>query len=256
MVRLIVHLGAAKCGSSALQRYFADNHNALKQNGILIPSKRMGTEAAEIEGHQLWFFEYLRPFGPEQKEVFTNRIKQICAVSESQQVNTIVISAENLINPNGFHRLFEEIHDFAAPEFVLYIRRQDDYIISAWQQWYLKRGQPFDLFLKSQAGQIANWHEWLLPWEETVGRERISVRRYGRHYLTDGDIVKDFMTAMALSCDGCSPPTGLANRSFDEAIGRMGGRVPDVFKDIHDNRFYDTLVYAIGEKALKNPMNP
>ncbi len=37
MLRLIVHLGAAKCGSSALQLYFANNCAALKRNGVLIP---------------------------------------------------------------------------------------------------------------------------------------------------------------------------------------------------------------------------
>jgi hypothetical protein len=250
-LRLVVHLGAAKCGSSALSWYLADNRSALRRNGVLVPGKLMDF-VSDVDGHHVWFFENLRPYEAEQQRIFSNRLARLRAAAEGEGLNTIIISAANLINPGGFHRLFTTVDKLFDPKFIVYIRRQDDYIISAWQQWYLKRGDSFERFLADNVGKVANWYNQLLPWEEAVGRDRITVRRYGSRYFRNGDVVDDFITTTALNSEGCTALRPTHNRSFDEAIGRMASRIPDVFKDIHDNNFYNTFVYAIGEKAFKS----
>ena len=150
-----------------------------------------------------------------------------------------------------FHKAFDGVVDTFEVDAILYARRQDDYIISAWQQWYLKRGEPLSEFLRANIGRIANWNDLLLPWERVLGENRIRVRRYGSIYLQDGDVVSDFMTTMKLAGPGYQPLTGGINISISEVIGRMGHRIPDVFKNIHDNRFYRAMTYAIGDKAFK-----
>ena len=250
MVRLIVHIGGAKCGSSALQRYLANNAAALRKNGVLIPGSKLDMDS-EIDGHQLWFYEQMRPFGPDQHKAFFNRLGRLRVLADKEGLNTVIISGENLINPHGFHNLFTGIEKLFEPEVILYARRQDDYIISAWQQWYLKRGVPLATYLEQNVGKTADWSDQLLPWEEVIGQKRIRVRRYGKQYLLKGDIVEDFMTTMRVPAEGCAPLNILINRSFSEVVGRMASRVPDVFTNIHDNRFYGAMTYAIGEPAFK-----
>ncbi len=170
----------------------------------------------------------------------------------AEGLNTIILSGENLINPEGFQRLFAGLDRQFDIQFILYIRRQDDYLASAWLQLDLKQGETVERFLERAAGQpIANWHDQLLPWEEAVGRERIILRRYGRHYLKDGDIVADFNSVTGIEVDGCEPLAMRINPSYSDALGRMASRVADVFEGFHDNRFYEALAYAIGDKAYQ-----
>ena len=249
MVRLVVHLGAAKSGSSALQHYFAKNRAALRANGVLIPDQDMAA-GSNVSGTQLWFFESLRPCGADQQKIFHDRLARLRETADAEGLNTVVISSENLINPRGFHRLFEKVDQSFDLRCLLYVRRQDDYLISAWHQWDMKRGDsPDQLFAKR--AEFGDWHDRLLPWEETVGRDRITVRRFGKSYLTDGDVVSDFVSAIALNTDGCEPLAGFTNRSLDEALGRMASRVPDVFTGPHDNGFYEAFANVLGEEAFK-----
>ena len=46
-------------------------------------------------------------------------------------IKQIVLSAENLSNPMGWHNLFVPVSEKYELEVVLYVRRQDDFLLSA-----------------------------------------------------------------------------------------------------------------------------
>jgi hypothetical protein len=251
-VRLIVHIGAGKTGSSSLQRYLSSNAQQLAENGILIPGIEMTTNS-EVRRLHAQFFETLLPIDETRRILFYNKIRDLVtfACHPDNDLSAIVISGENLINPIGFHQLFKGLDEIVSLQIVAYIRRQDDYIISAWKQWYNKENTDFASFLRQVVGKLGNWKDFLAPWEEAVGKDRIVLRRYGKEQLIGGEIVQDFMAVMNLSQQGCQD-VPRSNRSYSEALVRLGSHVPDLFADAHDNRFFSAMYYAAGESALDN----
>ncbi len=251
MTKLLIHLGASKCGSSALQLHWANNAEILHSQGVIIPDEKLEI-GGKITGHQLWFWENLRPFDDEKAAILHRRLARLAEHAKASGAHTVIVSGENLINPHGFHKVFKGVGRlFDEVEAIVYIRRQDDYIISGWQQWWLKRGLSMEAHLAQEVGKVGNWNANLAPWAEVLGADKIIVRRFMREHLVDGDIVPDFFRSTGLSMDGLAPLRGLINRSFADSIGRMAEQVVDVFDNIHDNRFYDAMIYAIGAKAFK-----
>jgi len=55
MQKLIIHIGAGKCGSSAIQAYLGANAAALRAQGVLIPGLDLTTNA-RVYGQQINFF--------------------------------------------------------------------------------------------------------------------------------------------------------------------------------------------------------
>lgn len=250
MTRLIVHIGAAKCGSSAIQTYLKNNHPKLRDIGVIVPCRRC-TPDGEISGDHIWFFEALRPFDAQKKAAFLDRILKVKNHADQIGASAIVLSAENLINPEGAHSLFAGIEKYFDVEVIAYIRRQDDYLISAWQQWYVKETKDFHGWLDRAAGSIANWADYIQPWESVIEPAKIKIRLFSRPYLLNGDAVDDFFAAVQIPQDSLDPLDEPMNRSFDEALVRVANNVNDVFQSIHDNEFYSAMVFAIGKDAFK-----
>ena len=134
---------------------------------------------------------------------------------------------------------------------VFYVRRQDDFLISSWQQWHLKVFPSLESYLADRVGRVGNWHSMILPWAEAIGDENIVVRPFVREQLKDRDIVSDFCDTINMDKAGLVPLARSANPSFDEALARLAHRVRDVFDGPHDNRFYEVMVRLLGPDALK-----
>ena len=251
MIRLIVHLGAGKCGSSAIQQYLSQRSiPGLRKNGILAPSRTMEA-SGDFDGQQVWYFQSLLPIDESRIVEFRDRLFRLRDQAQLAGCHTIILSGENLIHPVGFHKLFVGTEDHFDLRLLLYIRRQDDFVIAAWQQWYLKKGWTIAQYLSGYARTIGDWAKFLSHWENAFGPARITVRRYGTQYLVDGDVIADFFLATGLNKSGCTELSALINPRINEAIGRMGNRVADVFRDTDDNRFYESFAFAIGEKAFQ-----
>lgn len=250
MTRLIVHIGAAKCGSSAIQIYLKNNQVKLRDIGVIVPCKKCNYDG-DITGDHIWFFEALRPFNAEKQRAFLGRLLKVKDHAEKTGASTIVLSAENLINPEGAHNLFAGLEKYFDVDVVAYIRRQDDYLISAWQQWYVKETKDFKGWLERATGTIANWEDYISPWESVVDPQKIKLRLFLRQDLVNGDAVDDFFATVQISQDSLDPLDEPQNRSFDEALVRLANNVNDVFQSIHDNEFYSAMAFAIGKDAFK-----
>lgn len=250
MTRLIVHIGAAKCGSSAIQAYLMNNQPKLRDIGVVVPCKRC-TYDGDVTGDHIWFFEALRPFDAEKRSAFLDRILKVKDRAEKTGASTIVLSAENLINPDGAHNLFVGLEKYFDLEVIAYLRRQDDYLMSAWQQWYVKETKDFHGWLDRAAGTLANWEDYIRPWESVVEPQKIKLRLFSRPDLVNGDAVDDFFATVRIPQDSLDPLVEPMNRSFDEALVRVANNVNDVFQSIHDNEFYTAMAFAIGKDAFK-----
>jgi len=254
MHKLYIHIGAGKCGSSAIQQFLRWNTPTLTESGILIPSTELSFDGNEF-CNQTWFFQHLLKREPREAwSVVQKRLKTLKDHMEKSGLHTVIISAENLCNPAGFEKLFFECDDFFDVKIVFYIRRQDDFLLSAWQQWGLKISDSFDTWMSKNPNKClwGDWHHYLLPWEEMFGRENVVLRRYARNKLIGGDVVKDFFVSCGLSSEGITIDKPLANRSLNDIITCLAYDANDLFTGTHDNRLYEMFRRFGGPSVYKN----
>lgn len=253
MTQLVVHIGAGKCGSSAIQGFLRFNHARLRSLGVLVPSSQMTAERAGAPGYQVFFFQDLLRREPlEAKAILNRRIDEILELVDERQRRCIVISAENLSNDARFAPMFAGLADRFDLQIVFYVRRQDDFLISAWHQWYLKTRDDFVDWLQEAVGRDGDWSERLSPWEALYGTERICVRRYSRAHLIGGDVVRDFIRVAALPDAEYQYADRETNRSYDEIIGYIAHDARDLFTNANDHGLYHMFSDLLGSAAYKS----
>ena len=186
-LRVILHIGAAKCGSSAIQAYLAQNADALANRGVFVPGPELEFDT-HITGEQIWFFEGVATGGPK----LGHRMAHLLREAQAKHASTLIISAENICNHPSLAAPMAEALTGHDCKIVFYVRRQDDFLISSWQQWNLKRFDTVDEFLRARAGIDACWLDMILPWACAFGDDRICVRPFVRSELANGDVVDDF----------------------------------------------------------------
>ncbi len=246
---VILHIGGAKCGSSAIQAYLRNNASALADKGVVLPGTKLDF-CSEVTGEQIWAFEGAANGGMNGDQL-SERLTNLFAEADERGARQIVVSAENLCNHPTLARTLGRTCGNRAAKIVFYVRRQDDFLISSWQQWHLKLFDSFETFLADRVGKVANWNSMIVPWADEFGDDNVTVRPFSRDHLKDKDVVADFCEIAEISQEDLKPLHRPANPSFDEALARLAHRVRDVFDDQHDNRFYEVMVRLLGQDALK-----
>ncbi len=246
---LILHIGGAKCGSSAIQAFLRQNAEMLAERDIALPGKHLDF-ASEVTGEQIWAFEDAATGGPGMGDL-PDRLSALMTAADEKGARQIVLSAENICNHPQLANVVETACAHRAVKVVFYVRRQDDFLISSWQQWHLKVFGSLEAYLADRVGRVGNWYNMITPWADAFGDDKIVVRPFVRDQLKDGDVVADFCDAAGLDSTGLSPLSRAANPSFDEALARLAHRANDVFEGPHDNRFYEVMVRLLGKDALK-----
>lgn len=247
-MKVILHIGGSKCGSSAIQAYLRQNVSALADQGVAVPGKEMDFQST-VSGEQIWFFE--NAAGQKDIARIVAQVRAMLEQAKQDNKNAVIISAENICNHSFLAPALKQAISDTAAQVVFYVRRQDDFLISGWQQWHLKHFDSISAYLADRVGRVGNWHQMIVPWADAFGDECISVRPFVRHHLKSGDVVADFFDLIGVSQDTLSPLNRVANPSFDEALGRIAHRVKDVFDDQHDNTFYEVMIRLLGASALK-----
>src|SRR3954447_8495158 len=153
-IELILHPGHSKCGTTSIQSYLYNNMKLLEEQQTFLPDSRCqfsfesATEPSE-QNYPLWYFESFI-LGETDLSLFERRMEEVLKRAVDTRCKRIVISSENLSNLHQKHTL--DLHRVLAARFprvqvIYYIRRQDDWILSAWQQWGHKTGKPIDAWV-------------------------------------------------------------------------------------------------------------
>ena len=248
--KLILHIGANKTGSSAIQRFLALNHLALREEGIVVPNKDL--EVAErIGGHHVFSFQELLTDPPEGRKRLEDAMDALDAASP--EASAILLSAENLTANSTAPSLFESLVEKYDVRVILYIRRQDELILSSWQQWHSKIWTDFWAWVLSIVGRLGDWRAHLQSWEKVIPRDKISVRLYERPKLEGGDVIADFHSVLDVSrpMNDLRYPKHVVNPSFSDAVMDLVKGNNLIFRDVHDNDFYNFVVEMTGDKYKK-----
>jgi hypothetical protein len=248
--KLIVHIGANKTGSSAIQRFLALNCGLLRASGIVVPDNEFSLSDRPQGFHVFGFEKLLRQAdGRVQLEQAIDRVADAAA-----DASTIILSAENLAANGNAPALFKGLAERFDLQVILYVRRQDEYLLSTWQQWYSKIGTDFWAWAISAIGGLGNWQRYLENWESVVPPDRICVRVFERQKLDGADVIRDFCNRCGISrpFEEFAYPDGTVNPSFSEAVMDLVKGNKLIFKDVHDNDFYNLVLEATGHRYVKN----
>lgn len=251
-IKLVVHIGAAKCGSTSIQYMLSLNRALFAERGIVIPDEQL-EETGNCSGNQIAFFQSFSNRLADGQVEIANRLQRLVQAARSHPVRMIVLSAENLCNPEGFEQLFAPAAEDFDLKVVVYVRRQDDYIASAWQQWFVKDYPDFLTFALQQAGKFGNWKNAIEPWSELYGNDRIAVRLFEKDKFRWGTLLTDFAEAAALDPTGAEVSFPSINPSYTNAVTDIASALRDLFDGIHDNRLYEMFYHGAGAPALKQP---
>ena len=212
----IIHMGAAKTGSSTLQEFFHLNRGRLRAAGVLYPSspgarnhsllaeccidpaREPATDAAEQRN---------RVF----REAFADEIAR-----DKDGMDYLLVSSElfhaRLWNAGEIERLKALLDPWCSSwRIVFYMRRQDRYATSL-HSTHLRRGGGSDDLLEVLNPHHFKYGHILELWSGVFGAESMLPRVFERGALVDDDVVADFVAAsgLPLSLADCKRP---ANRN-------------------------------------------
>ena len=240
--KIILHIGASKTGSSAIQAFIRANLDFFNAQGFVIPDRMMGL-TTKITGEHVMSLQELAT-DPDPARI--NDAFRLLRDKPAKD-KTILISAENLCNL-GLHRRFADALEGFDASVVLYIRRQDELLTSAWQQWHSKLESDFNAWLLKGLRHYGHWDRVIDQWESVVGKGRVTVRLFDRAEMVEGDLLRDF-----LHCLGLDPKTdepefdiGSVNPSYSDIITPLVAGNRDIFRDSHDSAFYNMVGQLTG----------
>lgn len=249
---LVLHIGANKTGSSAIQEFLCLNAQRLADRGVMVaPADLM--PGGPVSGQHVPFLEHLRDDMANGRKIVAERV--FLLMRELPAGGKLVVSAENLSNLNGTHELFADAVAQHPTGVVLYIRRQDELLLSSWQQWGSKESADFWAWMIAQVGRRGNWRLALEPWEELVPRNRIAIRIYDRTRLHGQNVIADYLHTLGLADDigAFEVPANTSNPSYSEAVLDFVKGNPLLFRDIHDNTTYEMIEKFTGDRFHRNP---
>lgn len=247
--RLLLHVGGPKCGSSAIQAALAANSAALAARGVLLASDRLDAEGGFIHG-QVGYFDELKGRSDSAAEL-AGRFRQLAVAMDECAADTLVISAENLLLQTGAADMLIPPARAAGftPEVVAYVRRWDDFLIAAWQQWGIKTHDSPEAYWQDHG--FPSWFAGLQAWEHQAGRPALKVFPFRRDLFPEGDVAAHFFDVTGLSFPDMLRPRPV-NPSTSEPLSDLMNRARDLFADENDNDVLGILAPLIGPAAYKS----
>jgi hypothetical protein len=245
---LVLHIGANKTGSSAIQSFIRANLELLEGNGYAVPDAELGWSQRITGFHVFGLADILAEGSSSDRctAVFDELMQQAPAGK------SVLISAENLSNP-GSHRFFQDVCARYSTRILIYIRRQDELLTSTWQQWNSKIETDLNAWIVRALRSTGNWGQILDAWEQVAGRAALTVRIYERKEFRDGNIIYDFMDWLGLGHFSAEArlPDEETNPSYSDFITPLVVGNRNIFRDVHDNDFYKMVGKLTGEAYAK-----
>ena len=267
-MKLYLHIGTEKTGTTSVQKFFRVNRDLLAENAILYPvtpgdQKHQGLAVAALRLSKLG--EMRKTFGirtPDEARKFRDDlVSGLTKEFSSKPYKTVVISSEHLSSRVLDDEEVQWLKDFLSPFFeeitiIVYIRRQDDYLLSTYST-SVKSGVTYLLDMPTEQIVENRYNHWamLSRWAGVFGRERIVCRKFERSGMVSGDIVDDFLAIAGIDKSGYERPEDV-NESLDaESLEflRLFNKHVSQFSQSGANPMRDNLVPLLS-KISRGPL--
>lgn len=201
-MKLIMHIGGHKSGSTTIQSGLKKNHKNLVEQRILYP-----TTALTICAHHNIPFSvkrqkigFITKNGPESLEYYTNEMIKEAKVAE---VETVVISSEEFItfSDSDIKSITSFLEIFDNVKVIAYLRNQIDLIESAYKFNVLwdatKETIPFKEYLSNNLH--SKYHEYekrLEPWMSAHANTDVVVKNF--HDEIEKGLLENFIKEIGI----------------------------------------------------------
>ena len=205
---MVLHIGTGKTGTSSVQFFLRDNRDRLLELGHLYPKSPGGARHGRLSLFVKSDEELLSaPNWYRQKQsdpaAFRKAFQhQLFSEIESSGVSRVILSDEVLYGCSdpALRRLRGFTDRIAASlRLVVYLRRQDDQMVSRYQQM-VKTGEVRRLaeWAEQDMARIYDYHARLRTWAGLLEPTRFVVRRFERDRFVDGSLHQDFLDAVGV----------------------------------------------------------
>ncbi len=211
-MKVILHIGTGKTGTTSLQKFFHLNRSLLENNGILFPHSVGYTNHIEVAMYgisdiskikQSLFLKKQNVCTLNEKNLFDYTVEQKLSaeLTNSKNLKFLLISSEHL---STSLRSFEEVQKIKllfdklkleVTCIIIYLRDQVSYLFSNFSTRVLlgsKTGYRPCLPTKLGISPI-NYAHTLNMWESSFPKAEIQVRIFEKNNLKNSDIITDFL---------------------------------------------------------------
>jgi hypothetical protein len=245
---LYLHIGLGKTGTTALQEFFWSNRKQLSEFGIDYPDYAVIAGAHHVVSpHQPNFLQAI-PFQPVEKwapEIAKSEQQNILLSSE-----LIAWTAADLVGHYCEHLL-----QYFELKVIIYIRRQDDQIMAAYNQ-QVKAGVQKKKVHEVMEKMIKrfDFKERIAVWEKYVGRSNILIRPYERKQFHEQDIRWDFLYSVfqindysrfQLSEKNTNPRLSFTSLEYKRLLNQL-------FDDAEQSNLFNDILLQFSAETDKN----
>lgn len=209
-----MHIGSGKTGSSSIQAFFRDNRERLANLGYLYPRTpgnarhiQLGMfikSDEDLEASIPWQRRPRRQREPGPAAFRANFRRSLLAEIEQSGLSRVVFSDESLYDQaddlavKRLRRLTDEVA--TSLRLVVYLRRQDDHLISRYQQ-RIQNGteiRRLDEFARQDSSLPYDYDARLRSWELLMQPDQFVVRRFEKGSFIGDSLVADFLDAAGM----------------------------------------------------------
>lgn len=211
-MRILLHIGTGKTGSTAVQNISGAARDYLKSVGILYP-ETLGH--SNHEAVSVYASEYQPGFTPRKAKgvnsaedlgVFRRRLRErLTEEMQASNCHTVLVSNEHLaekVRTPEAARLVHHLFDAVATEYqvLLYVKRQDLFAADIYSELVrMGFGGDFDNAMTQQrTADLLNYRIVADTWAKKFGADNVMIRVYERDRLIDRDILSDVFGAFGI----------------------------------------------------------
>lgn len=225
-MRVVLHIGATKTGSSALQKFLALNRDRLLESGVYYPE--IGTvsnahhlvSAALHPGAFRLHTDALSENAAARRAEFSDMVQKILETAQANDAEVVILSSEYLWGAfnDAFYKAWGQALGGVPMSLYAVLRRPDYWIQSSYLQ-ALKGGMatPFDAWyekFRKMPAKGADFHAVLSRWRTYAPELTADIRSY-EQLLKNENLFGDALaiTGADLDTDELSHPQSTVNPS-------------------------------------------
>lgn len=207
----VLHIGMPKTGTTALQHFLFENADILREYGWIYPNLKKDLQVdcnsytgGGEEKNGDCFLQAIDSFDP----TASNWIRAWKKIRQYLKDYNVVVSAEELFACDIDELLSEIINSYENIKVIVYLRRQDRYVESYWNEEVKTNActsQRFHDMIKYDLDRVKHIHylEWLDHIGAIIGEENIIVRVYEKAQFVGekNNLASDFLEMLGIKPD-------------------------------------------------------
>lgn len=212
---LYLHIGTAKTATSSIQAFLANNRKVLEQLGYYFPESTHKYPYVNPNRNAHFMIgdkdeADMRTLPLEDDQDLQDGLAKVRKYFK--KYNHIILTDENLWRASSYLKkdLFPYLKQEAMGQgyqikLIVYLRRQDQYLTSLWNQNVKRSNNPYTISLNSYIKRMQKNYNLILDYAskldglaELFGKENLIVRRFEPQSWKNNSIIDDFMDCISL----------------------------------------------------------